>query len=154
MMMATMMRVTRQKTSRATAARSCVLLFALVALLVPFRTPSAFATDAAHETIAGASIESTDESGMGTLAGIVVGVNGKPVIGSRVTLQDAGASHPDVTSTNAQGRFFFADLHHGYYDVRAYAGGAWSEWKHNIEVKTGKQTEVRLQVVTKPKTAG
>jgi hypothetical protein len=152
MMMATVITMTRKKTSHPTAARSCVLLLALVALLFP--SLSAFATDAAHEAIVEANIESTDESGMGTLAGIVVGVNGKPVAGSRVTLQDAGASHPDVTLTNAQGRFFFADLHHGYYDVRAYAGGAWSEWKHNIEVKTGKQTEVRLQVVTKPKATG
>jgi hypothetical protein len=101
-----------------------------------------------------ATRESGDEYGMGTLAGTVIGANGRPVAGSRVTLQDAGASHPDVTLTNAQGRFFFAELHHGYYDVRAYAGGAWSEWKHNIEVKTGKQTEVRLQVVAKPKNAG
>ena len=154
MTMATMMTMTRKKASRATGARSCVLLLALVALLASFPSLSAFATDATHEAIVGMSIESTDESGMGTLAGIVVGVNGKPVVGSRVTLQDAGASHPDVTLTNAQGRFFFADLHHGYYDVRAYAGGAWSEWKHNIEVKIGKQTEVRLQVVAKPKNAG
>jgi hypothetical protein len=134
------------KLSRATVAKSCVLACAFVMLLVLLPALLAFASSAMHE--------SGDEYGMGTLAGTVIGTNGKPVAGSRVTLQDAGASHPDMTLTNAQGRFFFADLHHGYYDVRAYAGGAWSEWKHNIEVKTGKQTEVRLQVVAKPKNAG
>jgi len=145
--------LTPNKVSRATVARSCVLVCAFVMLLVLLPALFAFASSAAPESTYESTLALNDGSGMGTLAGVVVGVNGKPVVGSRVTLQDAGASHPDVTLTNAQGRFFFADLHHGYYDVRAYAGGAWSEWKHNIEVKTGKQTEVRLQVVTKPKNA-
>lgn len=150
------MTLTPNKLSRATAARSCVLACAFVMLLVLLPALLAFASSATHESAYEPGFESTsgDEHGMGTLAGTVVGANGKPVAGSRVTLQDAGASHPDVTLTNAQGRFFFAELRHGYYDVRAYAGGAWSEWKHNIEVKTGKQTDVRLQVVAKPKNAG
>jgi len=146
------------KLSRATVAKSCVLACAFVMLLVLLPALLAFASSATRESGCESTYESTfalnDEYGMGTLAGTVIGTNGKPVAASRVTLQDAGASHPDVTLTNAQGRFFFAELHHGYYDVRAYAGGAWSEWKHNIEVKTGKQTEVRLQVVAKPKNAG
>jgi hypothetical protein len=87
-----------------------------------------------------------DEPGMGTLAGTVLGVTGKPVVGARVTAQGADGKHPQATTTNQQGRFFFPDLDHGYYDVRAYGNGAWSEWKHNIEVKTGKQTEVKLQL--------
>jgi hypothetical protein len=148
------MTLTPNRVSRATAAGSRVLACAFVMLLVLLPALFAFASSAAPESTYESTLAVNDESGMGTLAGVVVGVNGKPAVGSRVTLQDAGASHPDVTLTNAQGRFFFADLHHGYYDVRAYAGGAWSEWKHNIEVKTGKQTEVRLQVVTKPKNAG
>jgi hypothetical protein len=150
-----MMAITRKKMSRATVTKSCVLLCALTGLFLLLPALFAFSTDGANiEPTVGSHCESSDESGMGTLAGTVVSASGKPVAGSRVTLQDAGASHPDVTLTNAQGRFFFADLHHGYYDVRAYASGAWSEWKHNIEVKTGKQTEVRLQVVAKPKNAG
>lgn len=88
----------------------------------------------------------SDEPGMGTLAGTVIGSSGKPVAGARVTSQGADGSHPQSTVTNTQGRFFFPDLHHGYYDLRAYSGGAWSEWKHNIEVKTGKQTEVKLEL--------
>jgi Carboxypeptidase regulatory-like domain len=91
------------------------------------------------------------ETGMGTLAGTVVGANGKPIVGARVTSQGADGSHPDSTQTNAQGRFFFPELRHGYYDVRAYSNGSWSEWKHNVEVNTGKQTEVTLRVSAKPK---
>jgi hypothetical protein len=131
------------KSSRSTAMRSCVVACAFIALFVLLPALFAFAS--------AATIESNDATGMGTLAGTVLGTNGKPVAGARVTLQDAGASHPDVTTTNAQGRFFFAELLHGYYDVRAYSNGAWSDWKHNIEVKTGKQTEVRVQLVAKPK---
>ena len=92
------------------------------------------------------TVAAREEPGMGTLAGTVLGPSGKPVVGARVTSQGADGSHPQATTTNAQGRFFFPDLEHGYYDVRAYSNGAWSEWKHNIEVKTGKQTEVKLHV--------
>jgi Carboxypeptidase regulatory-like domain len=86
------------------------------------------------------------ESGLGTLAGTVVGPNGRPIAGARVTSQEAGGSHPSATTTNSQGRFFFPQLAHGYYDLRAYSNGVWSGWKHNIEVKTGKQTDVTLRV--------
>jgi Carboxypeptidase regulatory-like domain len=149
------MTLTPNSLSRGTPARNGASLCAFVMLLLP--TLLALAGSAAlksrYESKLESTYESGDEYGMGTLAGTVVGANGKPVAGSRVTLQDAGASHPDVTLTNAEGRFFFAELSHGYYDVRAYSNGAWSEWKHNIEVKTGRQTEVRLQVVKKPRKA-
>lgn len=87
-----------------------------------------------------------DEKGMGTLAGTVLSQSGRPVAGARVTSQGADGSHPQATTTNAQGRFFFPQLVHGYYDVRAYHKGAWTDWKHNIEVITGIQTEVNLRL--------
>ncbi|MFZ3217215.1 MAG: carboxypeptidase-like regulatory domain-containing protein [Candidatus Acidiferrales bacterium] len=90
-----------------------------------------------------------DDGGMGTLAGTVVGKSGKPVAGARVTSQNAGGDHPETTVSNEQGRFFFPDLPHGYYDARAYHAGEWSEWKQNLEVSTGKQTEVLLRLTTK-----
>jgi len=86
------------------------------------------------------------DKGMGTLAGTVLSQSGKPVADARVTSQGADGSHPQTTTTNTQGRFFFAELVHGYYDVRAYHSGAWTDWKHNVEVNTGKQTEVKLQL--------
>lgn len=86
------------------------------------------------------------ETGLGTLAGTVVGPNGRPIAGARVTSQEAGGSKPSATTTNSQGRFFFPQLAHGYYDLRAYSNGVWSGWKHNIEVKTGKQTDVTLRI--------
>jgi Carboxypeptidase regulatory-like domain len=53
---------------------------------------------------------------------------------------------PKSTLTNEDGRFFFPQLENGYYDVRAYHAGAWTTWKHNIEVKIGKQTDVKLKL--------
>ncbi|MGH9711964.1 MAG: carboxypeptidase-like regulatory domain-containing protein [Candidatus Acidiferrales bacterium] len=96
--------------------------------------------------VALACASAADIKGLGTLAGTVIGVNGKPVADARVTSQGADGSLPQSTMTNADGRFFFPELKNGYYDVRAYHNGAWSEWKHNIEVKTGKQTEVKLKL--------
>ncbi|MBZ5501110.1 MAG: carboxypeptidase-like regulatory domain-containing protein [Acidobacteriia bacterium] len=87
-------------------------------------------------------------AGTGTIAGTVLDVHGKPVADATVTLQTADGRHPTTETTNAQGRFFFPQLAHGYYDVRAYHNGAWSPWKHNIEVVTGKQTEVTLHLAT------
>ncbi len=89
--------------------------------------------------------------GKGTLAGTVLGPSGAPVVGARVTSQNADGRHPQATLTNVQGRYFFPQLVHGLYDVRAYHNGVWSEWKHNITVYTGKQTEVTLCLA--PKTA-
>jgi hypothetical protein len=93
-----------------------------------------------------ACVAGADIKGMGTLAGTVIGTSGKPVADARVTSQGADGTNPQSTTTNAQGRFFFPELKNGYYDLRAYHNGAWTDWKHNIEVKTGKQTEVKLQL--------
>lgn len=98
-----------------------------------------------------ACVAAADIKGLGTLAGTVVGVNGKPITDARVTSQGADGTMPQSTTTNAEGRFFFPELKNGYYDVRAYHNGLWSDWKHNIEVKTGKQTEVKLQLPAQPK---
>ncbi len=87
-----------------------------------------------------------ETKGIGTLAGTVIGPSGKPVAGARVTSQGADGTMPKSTLTNEDGRFFFPQLENGYYDVLAYHSGAWTDWKHNIEVKIGKQTEVKLQL--------
>ncbi len=91
--------------------------------------------------------------GMGTLAGTVLNAKGKPVSGANVTMQSARGEAPHATTTNTQGRFFFPQLIHGYYDVRATHNGASSEWKHNVEVGTGKQTDVTLRLRVQPRSA-
>jgi hypothetical protein len=101
--------------------------------------------------VALACAAAADIKGMGTLAGTVIGANGKPIVDARVTSQGADGTDPQSTTTNEQGRFFFPQLKNGYYDVRAYHNGSWTDWKHNIEVKTGKQTEVKLQLPARTK---
>ena len=107
--------------------RRSTLLLLLIVTLVVAALPSAAA-------------------GTGTFAGTVLDSHGKPVADATVTLQTADGRHPTTQTTNAQGRFFFPQLARGYYDVRAYHNGAWSQWKHNIEVVTGKQTDVTLRL--------
>jgi hypothetical protein len=68
------------------------------------------------------------------------------VANARVIMQTASGGSPDATTTNDRGRFFFPQLPHGYYDVRASFSGKSSDWKQNVEVRTGKQTDVTLRV--------
>lgn len=86
------------------------------------------------------------DEGMGTLAGTVTNAQGKPVPDASVTVQSADGKNPHATRTNAQGRYFFPELPHGLYDVRASHNGWLSEWKHNVNVETGKQVEVGLKL--------
>lgn len=88
------------------------------------------------------------QPGMGTLAGTVVNAKGRPVAGAHVVMQSAAGNMPQATTTNSQGRFFFPQLTHGYYDVRATASGKASAWRHNLEVRTGKQTDITLRLTT------
>lgn len=97
-----------------------------------------------------AEVAPQGDHGMGTLAGTVVNSQGKPVANASITMQNADGQSPHATTTNREGRFFFPDLPHGYYDVRASTHSARSEWKHNVEIVTGKQTEVTLRLVPKP----
>lgn len=84
--------------------------------------------------------------GLGTLAGTVVDATGKPVAGASVVMQASAGALPSATTTNSHGRFFFPRLPHGYYDVRATTRFRASAWKHNLTVRTGKQTEVTLRL--------
>ena len=81
-----------------------------------------------------------------TLAGTVLDMDGKPAAGATVTAQRSDGTTPLGTHTNAQGRFFFPLLRSGLYDVRASRGKTASEWRHNIEVHAGKQTDVTLHL--------
>lgn len=81
-----------------------------------------------------------------TLAGTVLGLDGKPAIGATVTAQRSDGTTPLGTHTNSQGRFFFPLLRSGLYDVRAARGKTVSEWRHNIAVHAGRQTDVTLHL--------
>ena len=85
-------------------------------------------------------------TGLGTIGGQVVGLDGKTVDGARVTLQWSDGRNPQTTQTNAQGHFWFPSLPSGLYDLRAYSNGRSSEWRHNVWVNPGQQTNVTLRL--------
>jgi hypothetical protein len=92
--------------------------------------------------IAGTSLA----AGFGTVGGEVIDSKGKPVSDARVTLQGSEGGHLQTSETNAQGRFWFASLPEGQYSVRASASGRISEWRQNVWVATGRETDVTLHL--------
>ncbi len=85
----------------------------------------------------------------GTLSGTVFGPSGKPVAGARVFRQVSDGSHPHTTKTDAHGHFRFGGLRQGNYDIRAQAHGHWSDWEHNVLVRSGRETRVNLRLLLK-----
>ena len=82
----------------------------------------------------------------GTLAGTVIGTNGKPAANTAVMAERSDGRAPLATRTNSHGRYFFAFLPAGLYDVRASGRATASDWKHNVLVHPGRQTEVTLHL--------
>lgn len=90
----------------------------------------------------------------GSLSGTVFGPSGKAVAGARVFLQVSDGSHPHTTKTDAHGHFRFGGLRQGNYDIRAQAQGHWSDWEHNVLVRSGRETRVNLRLLLKQPPAG
>jgi hypothetical protein len=88
-------------------------------------------------------------TGVGTVGGQVLGTDGKAVSGARVTLQASDGRLPKTTETNGQGHFWFPSLATGLYDVRAYSKGRLSDWRRNVWVERGKQSNVTLRLRSK-----
>jgi virginiamycin B lyase len=92
----------------------------------------------------------------GGLDGEVVNAKGAPVAGAQILWQAADGETPHVLHSDAQGRFHIEPLRTGSYDLRASASGTWSEWKHNVFVRPGNDTNVTLRLTFKapPAVAG
>ena len=84
--------------------------------------------------------------GLGTVGGRVVDTKNEPVQDARVTLQASGGGHLQTTQTNPKGHFWFASLPEGQYSVRASDHDRVSEWRQNVWVAPGKQTDVTLHL--------
>ena len=85
----------------------------------------------------------------GSFDGEVVNAKGAPVAGAQILWQAADGETPHVLHSDAQGRFHIAKLRTGLYNLRASAGGTWSEWEHNVLVRPGNDTNVTLRLTFK-----
>jgi hypothetical protein len=92
----------------------------------------------------------------GTLLGVVNKIDGTPQPAARVYLQPGDGRPPRTVQTDATGHFKFENVRIGLYDVRAQAGGLWSDLHRNLNVEANHQVTVELQLKPadppKPKT--
>ena len=82
----------------------------------------------------------------GSLDGEVVDAKGAPVAGAQVLWQAADGGRPHVLHSDAQGQFHIASLRAGLYELRASAGGIWSDWSHNVVVRPRAKVNVKLRL--------
>lgn len=87
------------------------------------------------------------QSGAGTLSGIVLGPDDKPVAHAAVTYQSGGGTAPHVVHTDSKGHFSISKLKMDNYDLRASAKGVFSAWEKNVMVRSGKIQSVTLHLV-------
>ena len=83
---------------------------------------------------------------LGALAGTVTDAQGKPVAGATVTMETSDGRRPYATHTGPDGTFQFSRYRPGQYDLRAYAGGVFSDWSKRVMIRNGKTTEITLHI--------
>ena len=96
--------------------------------------------------IAAMTTSAVPPAGLGTIGGQVLNAQSGPVTGAMVTMQSSEGGRLQTTQTNEQGRFWFASLPEGQYSVRASDHGLASEWRQNVWVAPGRETDVTLHL--------
>ena len=86
---------------------------------------------------------------IGVLTGAVVSAGGKPVAGARVLIQTSDGRRPFTVRTDASGSFRVPRISRGLYNLRAQAGGLWSDWERNVLIRSGQSTSVTLHLSLK-----
>jgi hypothetical protein len=93
----------------------------------------------------------------GIISGLVLGPDDKPAPHAAITYQSSDGSAPHAVHANSHGRFTITKLHSDIYDLRASAGGIFSEWQKNFQVQSGHTSEITLHLIyarEMPKSAG
>jgi carboxypeptidase family protein len=85
--------------------------------------------------------------GSGTLSGLVLGPDDRPVAHASVTYQSSAGNAPHAVRTDSQGHFTITKLKSDNYDLRATGKGVFSEWEKNISVKSGQTKSVTLRLI-------
>ncbi len=86
----------------------------------------------------------------GDLDGTVVNAKGAPVAGAQIVWQVADGSKPHAVQSDEQGHFRIAKLRTGLYELRASSGDESSEWAHNVLVRPGTASRVKLRLAPPP----
>jgi hypothetical protein len=84
--------------------------------------------------------------GNGTLTGVVIGPDDRPVAHAVISYQSAGGNAPHAVHADAKGHFTIAKLRSDSYEVRASGKGVFSEWERNVFVRSGKTKDVTLRL--------
>jgi len=92
------------------------------------------------------NVSSMPQRGAGTLTGVVIGPDDKPVAHAAITYQSSAGNAPHAIHTDAHGRFTITKLKSDNYEVRASAKGVFSEWEKNVTVRSGQTKSVTLRL--------
>jgi Carboxypeptidase regulatory-like domain len=82
-----------------------------------------------------------------TITGVVLGADGKPVPAAAVTCQSSAGVQPRVVHTDKNGHYRITGLKQDFYDLRATANGAYSDWEKNIPLRKAQTKEVTLRLL-------
>jgi len=83
----------------------------------------------------------------GSLRGIVIGPDDKPVAHAVVAYQSSAGHSAHVIRANSEGRFHITKLRADNYDIRASSKGIFSEWEKNVTVHAGRETNITLRLI-------
>src|SRR3981081_1423265 len=86
--------------------------------------------------------------GPGNLDGIVVNSKGVPVAGAQVLWQVSDGEKPHVLHCDEHGHFHIPGLRAGLYDLRASFGESSSDWEHNVIVRRGAGSNLKLRLLS------
>ncbi len=82
-----------------------------------------------------------------TITGVVLGADEKPVPAAAVTCQSSAGVQPRVVHTDKNGHYRITGLKQDFYDLRATANGAYSDWEKNIPLRKAQTKEVTLRLL-------
>ncbi len=93
------------------------------------------------------TVYATPDKSPGSLSGVVLGPDDRPVPRASVKYQSSAGIAPHAVRTDSRGRFAIRKLRADNYDVRASSKGLFSEWEKNVTVHGGRETNITLRLI-------
>jgi hypothetical protein len=118
----------------------CLTLSARVAAVAQSLTLSEGLPDAPGFT---AGFQAVQTQGSGIISGVVLNINGEPVPGATVILQEEGRSEERTATSGEDGRFLFTGLFAGKFHATIHAAGLESFVSPEITLRAGEHHEMQ-----------